>query len=389
MSARPSFIVDVNKCTGCHACAMACQIANDLPVDQPWREVRTFNELHVPGRRADASVAGLQPLRRSALHGAVSRRAYYRDEKTGAVLIDADACLGCRYCAWVCPYGAPRFDEDRGVMTKCTFCVDKQHEGGAPACVTSCPTGALTWGELTAAEQVQDVPGFRPGRASSPAIRIEPLKPGRRPAGYDAPAGHAALAAVARQDHAAHHLRTRMDPGRVHRAGGGPGGRIRRLAVGHIDLDWRLFLGLGARRYGAERLAPGPQGAVVAGGAAPQHVVAEPGNRPGRGLHGPGIRRVLPGRPPPVWTGLARFGAGYRTLAAIDRVYGVAVIPGAGPFHSSQVLGTGLLLAAALNGSGWWPEPCGLIKLVLYVARNYAEETLGLPGSSRRWAGCA
>ena len=106
-------------------------------------------------------------------------RAYRRDEKTGAVLIDADQCLGCRYCAWVCPYGAPRFDEARGVMTKCDFCVDKQHEGGEPACVTSCPTGALTWGELAEEELVQDVPGFaRVG--IGPSIRIEPLQETRR-----------------------------------------------------------------------------------------------------------------------------------------------------------------------------------------------------------------
>ena len=46
---RAAFTLDVNKCTGCDACTMACQIKNGLPPELQWREVRTFNELHVPG----------------------------------------------------------------------------------------------------------------------------------------------------------------------------------------------------------------------------------------------------------------------------------------------------------------------------------------------------
>jgi Fe-S-cluster-containing dehydrogenase component len=118
MNARPSFILDVNKCTGCHACAMACQIANHLPAAQPWREVRTFNELHVPGVELMHLSLACNHCADAPCMEQCPARAYGRDEKTGAVLIDTDLCLGCGYCAWVCPYGAPRFDEIRGVMTK-------------------------------------------------------------------------------------------------------------------------------------------------------------------------------------------------------------------------------------------------------------------------------
>ena len=115
MKTRPSFIVDVNKCTGCHACAMACQIANDLPTTLPWREVRTFNELHVPGVELMHLSLACNHCADAPCMEQCPARAYGRDEKTGAVLINSDACLGCSYCAWVCPYGAPRFDEKRGV----------------------------------------------------------------------------------------------------------------------------------------------------------------------------------------------------------------------------------------------------------------------------------
>jgi anaerobic dimethyl sulfoxide reductase subunit B (iron-sulfur subunit) len=62
------------------------------------------------------------------------------------VLVDPEKCMGCRYCEWACPYGAPRFDEARGVMTKCTLCSDRLEEGLAPSCVTACPMRALDFG---------------------------------------------------------------------------------------------------------------------------------------------------------------------------------------------------------------------------------------------------
>ncbi len=60
--------------------------------------------------------------------------------------------MGCRYCAWACPYGAPQYDATRGRMTKCDFCVDEVDRGGAPACVAACPARALDFGEREALE---------------------------------------------------------------------------------------------------------------------------------------------------------------------------------------------------------------------------------------------
>jgi anaerobic dimethyl sulfoxide reductase subunit B (iron-sulfur subunit) len=64
------------------------------------------------------------------------------------VLLDATKCIGCRYCEWSCPYGAPQFDEAAGVMTKCDFCQDLQAAGGNPACVDACVMRALEFGDL-------------------------------------------------------------------------------------------------------------------------------------------------------------------------------------------------------------------------------------------------
>ena len=55
--------------------------------------------------------------------------------------------MGCRYCEWNCPYGAPQFDPERKKMTKCDFCRDYLEQGLPPSCVAACPCRALDYGE--------------------------------------------------------------------------------------------------------------------------------------------------------------------------------------------------------------------------------------------------
>jgi anaerobic dimethyl sulfoxide reductase subunit B (iron-sulfur subunit) len=69
-------------------------------------------------------------------------------EDDGIVTVDQKKCVGCRYCEWACPYGAPQYLADKGVMTKCDFCRDELKAGGVPACVAACPTRALTYEEF-------------------------------------------------------------------------------------------------------------------------------------------------------------------------------------------------------------------------------------------------
>ncbi len=377
MSARPSFIVDVNKCTGCHACAMACQIANHLPTNQPWREVRTFNELHVPGVELMHLSLACNHCAEAPCMEQCPARAYHRDEQTGAVLIDADACLGCRYCSWVCPYGAPRFDEDRGVMTKCNFCVDKQHEGGEPACVTCCPTGALTWGDLVPDEQIQDVPGFVQA-GIEPAIRIGPLRPGRLiPEMTEPPAmppWRRLRDKIMPHITFAHEWTLAVFSVLVSALVGA----ITAWQLGNITLDGRIFLGLGAAGMA---LSASHLGRKERSWRAALHLHTSWLSREivliGAFL-GLGSLVLLAGTLP-VWTGWAAVVLGFGALAAIDRVYGVAVVPGAGPLNSAQVLGTGLLLAAVWNGSVLVASAAAIIKLVLYMTRKKGRSRLGLP----------
>lgn len=80
--------------------------------------------------------------------------ASYKRKEDGIVLVDYDKCIGCKYCAWACPYGMRELDEQRQVMTKCTLCVDRIYnddlapEDRKPACVQACPTNARLFGDI-------------------------------------------------------------------------------------------------------------------------------------------------------------------------------------------------------------------------------------------------
>jgi Fe-S-cluster-containing dehydrogenase component len=173
----PAFLHDLNACVGCHACAIACINEHALAPGRFWRHIVTFN----PERRPLQPTFHLSLACNHCLDAPCERAcpalAISRDPRTGAVLIDRDACIGCRYCSWVCPYDAPTLDASQGVMQKCTLCTHRLREGLQPACVGQCPTGAL---RLAVYDQgaLRDVTGF-PQFPARPAIAFVPLT--RRP----------------------------------------------------------------------------------------------------------------------------------------------------------------------------------------------------------------
>ena len=68
-------------------------------------------------------------------------------QENGAVIIDQEWCIGCGYCVQACPYDVPHKDETLGTARKCVFCMDRTSNGESPACVKTCPPGALQYGD--------------------------------------------------------------------------------------------------------------------------------------------------------------------------------------------------------------------------------------------------
>jgi Fe-S-cluster-containing dehydrogenase component len=187
------FRFDLDRCTGCHACVVACANENRLPPRGSWREVVSFNGRRHPRLAAfHLSLACNHCDRPACLEGCPAG-VYSRDEETGAVVARPDRCLGCRYCSWACPYDAPRFDAAEGVMRKCDFCAARQHDGRGPACASVCPVGALEIEERGDMAHPFTPPGFpptmlEPAIAFSMAARAAPRFAGPAPNGA-VPAG--------------------------------------------------------------------------------------------------------------------------------------------------------------------------------------------------------
>ena len=151
---RLAFFFDSSACSGCKACQVACKDKNDLPVGQLWRRVY---EVSGGGwkKQGAAWVSNVFAYNLSlscnhceepvCAYNCPTQAIQKRDD--GIVVIDPAACIGCKYCAWACPYGAPQFNPATGVMGKCDLCADYVDQGKNPGCVDACPMRALDFGQ--------------------------------------------------------------------------------------------------------------------------------------------------------------------------------------------------------------------------------------------------
>ena len=174
MKPQALFTLDLDRCTGCSACAIACRTENLVDQAVDWRRIHTFNELNFPGAAVyHYSLACNHCLEPACLYGCPAN-AYSKDPTTGAVLLEGDSCIGCQYCTWVCPYGAPQFNPAAGIVEKCTFCSHRLERELEPACVEACPVEALGFVERGSPDGVSP-PGF-PDVGLQPAIRLKPRR---------------------------------------------------------------------------------------------------------------------------------------------------------------------------------------------------------------------
>ena len=166
--------IDLERCVGCHTCANACKMQNNVPTGMLWNRVTTEGCDVI-----DGAVGTYPNLTRTFLPVACQHcenpacvkvcpvGATYKDPDTGVVRQDYDKCIGCRMCMAACPYvGVRSFnweepsyhldfpvgDQDvaphqKHVVEKCTFCWHRLAKGLAPACVEVCSARARIFGD--------------------------------------------------------------------------------------------------------------------------------------------------------------------------------------------------------------------------------------------------
>lgn len=147
MENKNIFIFDKNKCVACGACKVACINENGFQHLEQWRNIHSSNSNHYPDLAVIHLSMACNHCDDSPCLTNCPALAYTRDNQTGAVLHHPEKCIGCKYCTWTCPYDAPKYNPKEGIVSKCTFCVERIKEMEKPACANLCPTGALDFGE--------------------------------------------------------------------------------------------------------------------------------------------------------------------------------------------------------------------------------------------------
>jgi formate dehydrogenase iron-sulfur subunit len=155
-------LIDISKCIGCKACQSACMEWNDLRdvvgeaqgyydnprdlTDESWTVMRFF-EVEPNGKlewliRKDGCMHCADPgcLKACPSPGAIVQYA------NGIVDFHQEHCIGCGYCITGCPFNIPRISKKDSKAYKCTLCSDRVSVGLEPACVKTCPTGAIVFG---------------------------------------------------------------------------------------------------------------------------------------------------------------------------------------------------------------------------------------------------
>jgi formate dehydrogenase iron-sulfur subunit len=160
-----SILVDTSKCTACRGCQIACKQWNGLPGVQTKNvgsyenpqdlSVDTFKIVrYAEGANGDGKTYWhffSEQCRHCLSPGcmaAAENDEIVQDEKTGAVIF-TEKTKGLDFKATIegCPFNIPRQDPKTKVMKKCTMCIDRIGMDMIPACVKSCPTGAMQFGE--------------------------------------------------------------------------------------------------------------------------------------------------------------------------------------------------------------------------------------------------
>jgi formate dehydrogenase iron-sulfur subunit len=157
-----AFEVDLDKCSGCKACVVACHSLNGLEETETWRKVGLL--VGPPALQQHVTTACHHCVDPACLNGCPVL-AYEKDPLTGIVRHLDDQCIGCQYCVMKCPYEVPQYSKRLGIVRKCDMCYHRLEAGEAPACSQACPSEAI---RVTIVDQSAVTSAYRAATPESP-----------------------------------------------------------------------------------------------------------------------------------------------------------------------------------------------------------------------------
>lgn len=173
------FFFDMQSCSGCRTCQIACKDRNDLPIGMLFRRVRTFETGTYPSAKMYHASTSCNHCENPACVANCPTGAMQKAED-GTVVHDDGVCIGCETCVNSCPYEVPVLDESLGIARKCDACASLREAGGNPACVDACLMRCLHFGDLDelvatyGADAMSELPFLPSADTTAPNTRYLP-----------------------------------------------------------------------------------------------------------------------------------------------------------------------------------------------------------------------
>lgn len=171
---RMAMAIDLGKCNGCHACAVACKSEYAVPLGV-WRSwVGAEDRGSYPNAKRvflprlcnqcdDPPCVEVCPV------DATTAR------EDGIVVVDENVCIGCGRCVAACPYDARYLHPEAEKAQKCDFCLHRVDQGVVPSCVNTCPANARIFGDLNDPDaDVSKIVGRETPEVLSPELGTDP-----------------------------------------------------------------------------------------------------------------------------------------------------------------------------------------------------------------------
>ncbi|MCX5771139.1 MAG: 4Fe-4S binding protein [Candidatus Hydrogenedentes bacterium] len=141
-------VIRIKRCLACKSCELGCAIAHSESgelfgaiLEQPASRSR----VRVAGDAGFAMPLQCRQCETAPCMGVCPTKALNRSGVDDPIVLDHGLCIGCTWCVMACPFGVISLDEQRRAIVKCDQCFDLVQRGRLPACVTACPSGALTF----------------------------------------------------------------------------------------------------------------------------------------------------------------------------------------------------------------------------------------------------